>query len=762
MIMQTKINPLYVIIDPPGIQYGRPGETVEINVVVSNEGSKSAIIDLSFTFDKIFEKISNWSDSPRASLTLAPGEISNQVPFKLEIPVDALPGTYDYTFVVDSFEHYPQDTPISFPGQIKVLLKEQTVIRASDPIFSIQPATNPSKTLVFKPEEVLQVEVKVENRSARVERFHLTCPELNENSLKISYPETGLEGAGLLDVSALELNPNTQGLILLEFYPPSSILAGTYSPTIRLHSANNPDLILLDLVYIDIPVDYTIGAGLYTILGKVSRKDGKYKLTVINRGNLVREMLVSLINRDEYQLFKYKLEPKEIKLLPSKSIEMDLTVKPRPWWRRPWIGRPLAINFQVDIKDKQDLPITTEMPKGVLEWKSRPVWQIFVLILALFGLIALSGFLIWKYLYPDPVVIKDFEPRNRVILANPSNPDQAVLNWEIYNSHRVKDFRLIQKTPPAEEPLISDKAALNNLKNQENQIFTNNPSQNNQEPVCSETGHVVKCEQYPTGQDEPGNYTFEIIASYRRTNLFFNNQEDKATQTTNVTITAPEPAEVVDKTVRRENFKKGEAVPLKWSIENPNNFQKVEIIFKNDQGVIQHEKTFDEKSLKPRCKEGRGYSECEYAFPTRQIGTFNYEIKTYSKSNPNEPSDEKSGTFEVVAEESQIEYFRLNGRSISEQQNFVFNEEDIITLEWKVEGDREGTEVEQIPHGNPLPLLGTRDILVTKNLTRIGIKVTDESPEPAKELVFGISVNERPPTPNYIFVPTPVSTPSLE
>ena len=42
------------------------------------------------------------SNSPKESLALAPGEISNVVTFKLEIPADALPGTYDYTFVVDS------------------------------------------------------------------------------------------------------------------------------------------------------------------------------------------------------------------------------------------------------------------------------------------------------------------------------------------------------------------------------------------------------------------------------------------------------------------------------------------------------------------------------------------------------------------------------------------------------------------------------------------------------------------------------------
>ncbi|MEA5598412.1 hypothetical protein [Rivularia sp. UHCC 0363] len=751
--MQTKINPLFVIIDPPGIQYGRPGETVEIHVVVRNEGNKSAVIDLSFTFDEIFQKISNWSESPRASLTLAPEEISNEVTFKLEIPIDALPGTYDYTFVVDSFEHYPQDTPISFPGQIKVLLKEQTVIRASDPIFSIQPATNPNKTLVYKPEERLQVKVKVENRSFRVDRFHLTCPELDRNSLRISYPETGVEGAGLLDVSALELNPTSEGLILLEFYPPSNILAGTYSPTIRLHSENNPELILLDLVYINIPIDYTISAELNTILGKVSRKDGKYQLTVVNQGNLVRELSFALIHRDEDKLFKYQLEPKEIKLLPSKSIEADLTVKPQPWWRRPWIGRPLAINFQVDIKDKQDLPITTQMPQGVLEWKSRPIWQIFLLILAGFGLVALLGFLIWKYLYPDPVRIEKFEPTNFKISAE--SKDQVLLNWKIYNYNRMADFRLIQQNPPSEEPLILNQQDFEN-KLFSREFFPRDADQNDLEPVCKKNRQVVICTNYKTGQRDPGEYTFKIEASYRRTNIFWDDRKNTVAATTNVTISPPIVAEVGNINTIKGNFKRGDKIPLNWSIKNPQNLEKIEIVVENDRGVSQGgSKIFTKAQIEKQniCdRQGK----CTFdEFIARNIGTFVYEVKAYSNSNPDNPSVQKSSKIEVVAQPSQIKSLKLNGRNITEKTNYTLNEGENVTFEWEVKGDEKDVKIEKIPNGIPLPLSGKREIIVAKNLSKIGIRVTDKSGEPPKEQFFDISVNvnEKPPTPNIIVVP---------
>ncbi|MHC5729199.1 MAG: COG1470 family protein, partial [Nostoc sp.] len=273
-----------------GIQYGIPGDIVSLYAVVINEGDQSAVIDLFFTFDETFQKISGWYASPKASLAVAPKESSSEVTFDFQIPVDALAGTYDYTFVVDSPEHYPEDTPINFPGQLKVLLKEQTVIRAFDPTFSIIPPTNPNKLITYRLDQPLKVVIKVENRSNRVDRFRLTCPDLDENWYKISYPASGFEGVGLFDVSALELNPNSEGEIYLEFRPPIDTLAGTYSPTIRLLSENNPDLTLLDLIYINLPSNYQLGIELHTILGKVSHKNGIYELVLNNQGNLIREL----------------------------------------------------------------------------------------------------------------------------------------------------------------------------------------------------------------------------------------------------------------------------------------------------------------------------------------------------------------------------------------------------------------------------------------------------------------------------------------
>ena len=218
--MQAQTSPLQIIINPPGIQFGMPGDPIELYVVVINQGNQSAVVDLYFSFDDQFANIMGWSVSPQESLAIAPQQTSDEVKFQLHIPDDALPGTYDYTLIVDAPQHYPQDTPIKFPMQLKVQIKEQTVSRINDPTFSLKPSSNPSKPLILNPSQPFPVEVIVENRSNLVDRFRITCLDLDEDWFTINYPTTGAEGTGLSEVTALSLNPRSQGQIFLTFHPP--------------------------------------------------------------------------------------------------------------------------------------------------------------------------------------------------------------------------------------------------------------------------------------------------------------------------------------------------------------------------------------------------------------------------------------------------------------------------------------------------------------------------------------------------------------
>lgn len=752
-------NPLSVIINPPGIQCGMPGDIVSLYVVVINEGDQSAVIDLFFSFDETFQKVSGWSNSPKASLAVASKESSDEVTFDFEIPVDAFPGTYDYTFVVDSPEHYPQDTPINFPGQLKVLLREQTVIRASDPTFSVIPATNPNKPITYTPGKPLQVVIKVENRSNRVDRFRLTCPDLDGNWYKIIYPATGLEAVGLFEVNAIELNPNTEGDITLEFTPPSDTLAGSYSPTIRLVSENNPDLILLDLVYMLIPDNYQLSVELNTILGKVRHKQGAYELVLNNQGNMVRELLFNAKSRDEEEICTYKFEPTEIKLLPNRTEKVNLAVKPRPWWRQPLLGQPLLINFQVDVIDKQDYALANASHQASLSWKARPWWQFLLLILLGLGLFAGASYLIWRALNPDPVTIEAFSVDDSQIIEG----DEANLNFRISNYKRKKDLIVTVK------PSLNNETILNNDKI--NQLIT--PGKNNPNPPCRITPQEeLICQLVPTGIKTKGKYVFELKVSSKPTSPFNRRTPPDIQKTAEVEIKEKPIAEIIDFKANKQKYQKGENIVLNWTIRRPELLNKAVINVKNAENILVTSipltfKNGDiaEPQLKNSCKSSQDNQtlNCSVTHTPKVIGIFSYELTAFS-TNVNDRNSTKSAPnkIEVLPKPFNIVFFRINNINSSDKPNLELNEGDTITLSWKVEG--ENVSVKLSPYGD-VQQGGTKQLSVIRDFpNRILLQVNGTSSnQPPQERGFAITVRPKPtptvaPTINTA-VPTPTRNP---
>lgn len=751
-------NPLSVIINPPGIQYGMPGDVVSFFAVVINEGDQSAVIDLFFTFDEAFQKISGWSNSPRASLAVAPKESSDEVTFDFEIPVDALAGTYDYTFVVDSPEHYPQDTPINFPGQLKVLLKEQTVIRASDPTFSIIPATNPNKPITYRPDQPLQVVVKVENRSNRVDRFRLSCPDLDDNWFKISYPATGLEGVGLFDVSALELNPNTEGEINVELRPPIDTLAGSYSPTIRLLSENNPDLILLDLIYINLPSNYQVGVELNTILGTVSRKPGKYELVLNNQGNLIRELFFNAKSRDEYEICTYKFEPRELRLLPNMTEETILTVKPRYWWRRPLFGQPLVVNFQVDVMDMQSYPLANASPQASLSWKARPWWQFLLLILLGLGLFAGALYIIWRLLNPDPLRIESFSADNPIITEG----DEVTFSWKIDN------YKQMQKLAVVKKQSANNDIGLNFDKNSINSLIRR--SKDNQNPPCRVNQEELICNRVPIGIQNPGKYVFELQASHLQGSSVFKRRSQTDIKTADVEVTQKPISEILEFKADKRQYQKGDNATLKWKITHPELVFKAIINLKNADNVAitsQIIKFRDPKGndvndpiMKKSCTKDKveiEFYRCNFNIPVNQVGTFAPEmiVETFNVINRKSIKQAES-KIEVLPKPFKIVSFKINNIDNSKQQNIVLNEGDQVIVSWQVEG--ENVSVQLSLNGGSVAQSGsTSKIPVDVDFPRqITLRATDNfGKRGTQDKGFFITVKPKPtPTPT----PVPFNT----
>lgn len=111
--MQIQPSPLTVIIDPPSIQSGMPGDTLQLYVVVRNESNQGAVIDV--FFDEASEILNQWCKSLRERLALAPQQ-SSELTFQFDIPVDALPGTYDYTLIVDASRAFSRRDANTIPA----------------------------------------------------------------------------------------------------------------------------------------------------------------------------------------------------------------------------------------------------------------------------------------------------------------------------------------------------------------------------------------------------------------------------------------------------------------------------------------------------------------------------------------------------------------------------------------------------------------------------------------------------------------------
>jgi hypothetical protein len=762
--MQAQSSPLEIIITPPDQQFGMPGNTVELYVVVKNQGNQDAVVDLYFSFDDQFANLMGRSVFPQESLAIAPQQTSDEVKFQLHIPDNALPGTYDYTLIVDAPQHYPQNTqhyfqntPIHRPLQLKVQIKEQTIIRINDPTFSIKPSSNTGKPLILNPSQ--PVEVIVENRSKRVDSFHLTCKDLDKDWFTITYPTTGAEGTGQSEVTALKLNPNDnkKGQICLTFHPPGDTLAGPYTPNIRLHSENSPDLVLLDLVYIQIPPSYHLDVQLRTILAQVSRSPAKYELSLINQGNVVRELNFTLESRDEEALYTYQFEPSEVRLLPNKKSTVNLTIKPRPWWRRHWSGGGLVINFQAQIQDKNNLPLTNNVPQLSFVWKPRPWWQFLLLILVCLGLFSGTIFIIWRLLNPDPVTLEEFHTSR----PKYTEGDEVKLSWKIKNYQNLQSLLLTIEGTQKKYYLSKD---------------TFKDTQGN-EIRCQPEKEYLSCDNVPTGVgvNEKGKRRFELQVSYRKGALFVFQDAKTAPQIKQVEISEKPIPTVVKVETDKTEYTKGDKINLSWTISNPLLLKEIQITGKAEDGTStsviklgrypfnqdnQGNIIFDSK-LQNKCKPKNQQLECNnIPISLLKAGKFTFEITAFSNNGSDKKLPKKTeSAIEILPKPFRIVSFTLNG---SELPNQELKEGTTAILSWQVEG--EDIQVKLLdPIIGYVPSVGSQKLPVNQAFpSQIKLQVNDKlGKRQPQEKAFAIAVIKKvePTIPPPSILPAPQTTP---
>ncbi len=578
---------LTLITNPSGDSVISAGETFALRVTVGNAGSPGAIIDL--FIDDSSGVLKTWCPNPYERFALSSGS-SSEVIFSFPIPVDAIPGNYTYLLVIDAPKHYPEETPIRHQATLQVLPPIQAAIQSNDPTFTLTPASSPEKPTLLEPGQSLHLKVLVHNRSNRVDRFRLTCTDLPALWWEVHYPE-GINELGLVIIpDYLALNPGAQGEITLAFRFPLSAAAGRYLPTLRLMGENDPDLILLEVVYLEVLPRYDLRMELRTVVGKVSREEGRFELRLDNGGNTLRRLSLRVREDEEKPICVYQLSRDWVELEQQEQGAVGVGAKPGPWWRRPLVGEGRSLNFYVELVDEYRLPLPTDRVAGVLLWQARPWWQLVLGILIGFSALGLLVLAIWWWWLkpPAPPRIDEFASSAPAYAA--ANDDFIYLNWEIRHPKQVQGLKIEGRSPngnrtstPVEYDLRQGLPA--DLKE-----------------FCRMSRRLLVCQNVRTDARQPGDYLFELTVMPKR------EENSPMIATSNRITIAPFPipeitefkAEVAAPPSGVSSAHRLLPVLLSWKITHPEAIAELGWISRSPEGVVNSaEQRYDLRSGLP-------------------------------------------------------------------------------------------------------------------------------------------------------------------
>lgn len=725
-------SPLTVIVNPPKILSGLPGDQLQIAVVIQNLGDQSAIIDVFLEADTA---ILQWCRSTHQRLGLG-SEQNGEVIFEFDLPSTALPGNFDYTIVVDAPNHYPNDTPMQSDHRLQVLSREQTAVGIDDPTFFLTPATNSQQPARLKPGEILPFEVQVENRSSQTDQFQLVSEDAEEDWLTIRYPSLDKNAPGRLQEDpCLNLNPGERGTIRLEVHPPMDTLAGLYSPALRLHSTNHPDLKRLDFIYIDIEPIETCSIELEAMLDRVSHRSGEYQIRLANRGNVFRQLSFSASSREEEEWLTYDFEPDQMRLPPGREAQVQLRVTPFRKRRRPW-WRQRTFPFQVNLQDAQGYQLADQYLQASLIWQARPWWQLALGILLALSLVSGSGFLIWWFFFkpPAPMSIEEFRTNS----LEYTEGDSVNLNWRILNPNQIQSLTLttrVQETDPEAKPIQPKTFE-----------FPESAPPGDLPDTCPEPERL--CQQYDIGKLAAGRYEFELHPSVRSGSAA---EPGKLT----VSVAAKPDPQITQFAPTQVEYQSGANVGLNWVIENASQLAALTVTAtdQNTNRTSQTQYSFSQgipKAL-PSCQRKGETLNCS-AVPISglQAGAYTFELQaTTVKGNRIESAPTPS--VNIKPKPLSIVSFVVNGRTGGGNVKLTLNQS--LKISWQVEGGEGAIKVNISPYGS-LPASGSQDFgkFATAGNHQIQITATDAAGQEVSGAGFLVTV-VAPPSPTPPLVP---------
>lgn len=698
-------KPLAVILSSSGEDTITPGSTFRLGVTIRNKGNQSAVIDL--YIDDLSPVLRQWCDSAQERLALGAKQ-SSEVVFEFHVPIDALPGSYRYLLVVDAPQHYPEDTPIRHSLALQVLPPSQDLVRVSDPTFALIPSSSSLSPLPLAPGSALQFQLQVHNRADRVDRFRLSCLDLPPSWFTIFYPQ-GVQGQGLaVEADSLDLNPGDRGEILLTITPPLDAVSGSYIPTLRLRSENNPDLVMLDLIYLEITPIYQVQAELRTIISRIRTNTGLFAVQVTNNGNTERHLRLVIKPLDGGDLCNYALEPENLRVLPYQTSSAQLWVKPKKPNQRPWFGGGKLVNFSVELEDTDQLPLTPVPMQGFVMWEPRPWWQLLPLFVAGFvGLVALI-FLLWWLLFRPPVVpqIVQFFPEDTQYSI--ANQDVVRLGFQISNPHRLRSLRIIGQG--------EDGTVISGPLEYE---FTGDELPEALTPFCRIQEQLLTCRNLRTDARRAGTYVFELSLVPRR------GRGAQPTSATSVPVAItplplPEVVEFISTLAEYQEAPPAPAsgagaqptsaepeagatgmppidphmIQLNWVIAHPDQIKELRIVGKTPDGAIASPpRRFDlsqgiPEELQPFCQIQEQLICVNVPTGDRAAGDYIFELTVIPQSAPPEtPITSQTELIKILPLPPQIRSFQINGEEALPKYVFEVDQgllPPVIVISWDV------------------------------------------------------------------------------
>ncbi len=706
--LDERINqqPLAIIINPSEDISVLAGESFELRVTVTNQGHIGAVINI--YIDETSGVIRQWCDSAYESLALA-HNCSSEVVFKFSIPANATPNTYNYLLVIDAPKHYPEHTPIRHQAKLQVLPPVQASVRINDPTFVVQPTTSVSKPTTIQPGEPFDIKVAVNNRSDRVDRFRLTCTDISPDWFTVIYPE-GLVDLGLvIENDSLSLNPGAKGEIWLRFQLPLDIKAGNYSPTIRLTSVNNLHLVLMDVVYLQVLPTNKLTAELQVVVDRVKRDPALFRLLLTNFGNTVRELAVSAKENSEQTLCNYTFTPEQVKIVAKQTTQIDLRVQPNKWWRRPWFGKGLPIEFYIELEDTYQLPVSPERIEGNLVWQPRPWWQLLLLILTGAGAIATLVFLIWWLFFRPPAAPKILEFVSSSPSYQEATGDAIYLNWQLRHPQQLKTMRIVGLS--AEDGVVLSPAVTYDFSQ-------GIPSQ--LKGLCT-LQQILICQNVRTDARKAGNYIFqmeilsrsgETVASTLKTNTIKINPLPLPKI---VALQSTQP--IYQQTGNKDGSVVNPTISLNWKIVNSQQLQELRLIGRAADGTVNSTlKTYNFRQGIP--VELTRFCILQAELVCRNVttdaqkpGDYIFELSAVTKRDTGEEiNSQKTDLIKIQPYQLPVNIvsFKINGQEALPKYVITLSPTDKaknLTLYWQVTGDK-NTKVELLPAPGNVPLSG--------------------------------------------------------